>query len=46
MVPSANVAGTTLLGYGSSNINFIALQRSVHTSLNTNSLTGGVNLKF
>jgi outer membrane immunogenic protein len=32
--------------YGSTNINFIAAQRSVHSSLTTNAVTGGVNLKF
>ena len=32
--------------YGTSDINFLALQRSVHTSLTSNSLTAGVNLKF
>ena len=32
--------------YGTSDVNFLALQRSVHTSLTSNSLTAGVNLKF
>jgi len=32
--------------YGTSDVNFLALQRSVHTSLSTSSLTAGVNLKF
>jgi hypothetical protein len=32
--------------YGYANINFIAAQRSVHSSLTTNAVTGGVNLKF
>lgn len=32
--------------YGTANINYLALQRSVHTSLNTSALTFGVNLKM